>query len=282
MDRIARASLPALDKAQGHKHDHGRAAVLSGGPGRGGAARLSARAALRVGAGAVTLICHPDGLAEAAAALPDAVMTEGPRDADALAAWLSRTSPNALCLGPGLGLDGAAQARLDAALDWGGPLILDADALTLLSHGPRPLDAAHVLTPHLGELRRLMPGRDGPDETPEAKVDAARAAAARWGATVLVKGAVTAVATPDGAHRVHAATGDRSAPWLATAGAGDVLAGMICGLRARGLSPLDAAAAAVWLHVEAARSCGPGLIADDLVEALPAALAAAIRPDGTD
>ncbi len=157
--------------------------------------------------------------------------------------------------------------------------MLDADALTSFEGDPGTLFAlsrAHgkvVMTPHGGEFARMFPDiaarlRDGDISKPEA----CREAALRAGAVVLLKGADTVIAAPDGACSLHSAHGPRAAPWLATAGAGDVLAGILTGLLARGFAPMQAAEAAVWLHVEAALQVGPGLIAEDLPDALPAVL----------
>jgi hydroxyethylthiazole kinase-like uncharacterized protein yjeF len=161
---------------------------------------------------------------------------------------------------------------------WGArATVLDADALTAFEDDPdRLFTQTHdkvVLTPHFGEFRRLFPDLaetlNAGDETTQRKLDATSAAAKRAGCTVLLKGAETMIATPEGETALHCATGARAAPWLATAGAGDVLAGIITGLMARGLSPFDAACTGTWLHVEAARAFGPGLIAEDLPETLP-------------
>jgi hydroxyethylthiazole kinase-like uncharacterized protein yjeF len=266
-----------LGKGSGqHKFDHGHALILSGGQGRGGAARLSARAALRVGAGLVTLGCPPDAMAENAARL-DAIMLRQVGGAG-LAPVLADRRINALCLGPGFGL-GALQARHVAeALGSRRALVLDADALTLLARDAGLLAMLHadcVLTPHAGEFARLFPDIAARLAEPAtrgpafSRVDAARAAAARAGCVLLFKGADTVIAAPSGACRINAAVYDRAAPWLATAGAGDVLAGIITGLLARGLGAFDAAATGAWLHVEAARSFGPGLIAEDLPGELP-------------
>jgi hypothetical protein len=162
---------------------------------------------------------------------------------------------------------------------WGArPLVLDADALTLLSRDPTLFAALHagcVLTPHAGEFARLFPGIAAQLAAPAAKgrafskVDATRAAAKLAGCVVLFKGADTVIAAPDGRCAISSAAYDWAAPWLATAGAGDVLAGFITGLLARGLSPFEAAEAGAWLHVSCARSFGPGLIAEDLPDELP-------------
>ena len=263
---------------QGHKYSHGHAFVLSGPAGRGGAARLAARGALRVGAGVVTIGCAPGALPEHAARL-DAVMLCEVGDDAAFAAVLEDRRINALCLGPALGITDDAGARVAQGLrDGGRGVVVDADALTLLARDATLFAALHrgcVLTPHAGEFARLFPDLAARLAAPAScgpawsKVDATRAGAARAGCVVVFKGADTVIAGPDGRCAVHAAVHDRAAPWLATAGSGDVLAGVICGLLARGFAPFEAACTGVWLHVEAARSFGPGLIAEDLPEALP-------------
>ncbi len=270
-----------------HKYSHGHALILSGPSGHGGAARLAARGALRIGAGVVTVGCPPDALPENAARL-DAVMLRGVPDAATLAEVLTDKRINALCLGPGLGL-GALQAGLVrealAAVRQGAPhgegrrgAVLDADALTLIARDPALFAALSpncILTPHAGEFARLFPDIAAKLAEPAtkgpaySKVDATREAAARAGCVVLYKGPDTVIAAPDGRCAINAAVYDRAAPWLATAGSGDVLAGFITGLLARGFSPFDAACTGAWLHVECARSFGPGLIAEDLPEELP-------------
>jgi hydroxyethylthiazole kinase-like uncharacterized protein yjeF len=263
-----------------HKYAHGHALVLAGHPGRGGAARLAARGALRIGAGLVTVGCPPEALAENAARL-DAVMLRALPDAGALARLLEDGRINALALGPGLGTAGREAALTEAALGARRPAVLDADALTILASRPGLAAALHpacVLTPHGGEFARLFPDIAArlhePAETGPAfsRADAARAAAARAGCTVLLKGADTVIADPSGRCAVSSAHYDRAAPWLATAGSGDVLTGFIAGLLARGFSPFDAACAAARLHVACALSFGPGLIAEDLPEELPKVL----------
>ena len=282
--------LARLAKAEAaHKFDHGHALVLSGGLGQGGAARLAARGALRIGAGLVTIGCPPEAVAENAARL-DAVMLRPIADADVLARVLEDRRINALCLGPGMGTGPREAGLLAASLDAAGPalakagggrglrLVLDADALTILSRNPDLFAALHadcVLTPHAGEFARLFPEIAAKLAEPAtkgpaySKLDATRDAAARAGCVVLFKGPETVIADPSGRAAINAAVGARSAPWLATAGAGDVLAGFITGLLARGFNPFDAACTAAWLHVEAARNFGPGLIAEDLPDELP-------------
>ncbi len=269
-----------------HKYSHGHALVLSGPSGRGGAARLAARGALRIGAGVVTVGCPPDAIPEHAARL-DAVMLRGVVDGLALKETLADPRINALCVGPGLGLDARGRELVAVALGGGEggqiahptrSLVLDADALTILSQNPDLFAALHagcVLTPHAGEFARLFPDiaeklaaltTKGPAYS---KVDATREAAKRAGCTVLYKGPDTVIADPSGRCAINSAHYDRAAPWLATAGSGDVLAGFITGLLARGFSPFDAACTGAWLHVECALSFGPGLIAEDLPEELP-------------
>lgn len=270
-----------------HKYAYGHALVLAGGPGRGGAARLAARAALRVGAGLVTLACPAAALTENAARL-DAVMTrvlDTPAD---LAALLADPRLSAVCLGPGLGTGERTRALVATAVRAGRGVVLDADALTAFAGRADDLFAlTHprcVLTPHGGEFARLFPDTAErlaaePDRGPAfSRLDAAREAAERAGAVVLLKGPDTVIAAPGGPVLVHAAAYERAVPWLATAGAGDVLAGLIAGLLARGVAPASAAAQAAWLHAEAARGFGPGLIAEDLPDALPGVLARLLAP----
>lgn len=265
------AAVRMLGKGAGHKYTHGHALVLSGGVGHGGAARLAARGALRIGAGLVTLGCPPAALIENAAQL-NAVMLRALKDPAALEAFLTDDRINALCLGPGMGVD-AARAMLPAALAARRATVLDADALTALAAAPDLFAQLHdrcVLTPHAGEFARLFPDlAEKPDAPGFSKVDATRAAARRAGCIVLFKGADTVIADPNGRCRLNAACYGRAAPWLATAGAGDVLSGFIAGLLARGIPPMQAAELGAWLHVECARHFGAGLIAEDLPEELP-------------
>ncbi|KIC51084.1 bifunctional ADP-dependent NAD(P)H-hydrate dehydratase/NAD(P)H-hydrate epimerase [Tateyamaria sp. ANG-S1] len=268
-----------------HKFDHGHALILTGGPGRTGAARLAARGALRIGAGLVTLGVPPSAQMEVASQITS-LMLQRIDDDDALNALLDDARINALCIGPGLGLHDHAGALVDAVLGGGylrltRRVVFDADALTLIAREPGRMEALNehaVLTPHGGEFARLFPDiseklKAVPDRGPAySKVDATREAAKRCGAIVLFKGPDTVIAHPDGCCSVHAAAYEREVPWLATAGAGDVLAGFITGLLARGLDPMASCEAAAWLHVECARAFGPGLIAEDLPEMLPRVL----------
>lgn len=274
--------VAALAKRGGHKFDHGHALVLSGGAGRSGAARLAARGALRIGAGLVTLGAPPDAMAEVAAQVT-AVMLRPLPDAAALAGMLKDGRITGLCLGPGLGLDRRAGGLVAQALADGQErgIVLDADALTLLAGdegSAARISGRCVLTPHGGEFARLFPAIAARLAEPAvagpafSRVDAARVAAQRAGCVVLLKGPDTVIAAPDGRCAISSAAYGREVPWLATAGAGDVLAGFITGLLARGTEPFAAACLAAWLHVDCARLAGPGLIAEDLPEALPAVL----------
>lgn len=278
---LATVSPEVLRKGAGHKFSYGHALIVSGDHGRAGAARLAARAALRIGAGLVTLASPPGAMAENAARL-DAVMLRPVADAAGLVEMLADARINALCLGPGMGVARAAELLPLALRAKHAPsLVLDADALTAVAQDPALFALVHdrcVLTPHGGEFARLFPDIAAklaaqPGAGPAySKLDAVREAARRAGCVVLYKGADTVIAAPDGRCVINAAVRDRAAPWLATAGSGDVLAGFVTGLLARGFAPLAAAEAAAWLHVDCARSFGPGLIAEDLPEALPKVL----------
>ncbi|MEM9853875.1 MAG: NAD(P)H-hydrate dehydratase [Pseudomonadota bacterium] len=279
------ASLIKSDPAA-HKYSHGHALVLAGTMGATGAARLAARAALRVGAGLVTLGAPGSALMECAVH-STAVMVRRAGTPDDLSACLEDPRINAVCLGPGFGiaragehlpglLEAVARSRTLRA-------VLDADALTALAERPEVLAGLNgdiVLTPHMGEFARLFPeigarlsanAEKGPAYS---KVDAVRDAAASCGAVVLLKGPDTVIADARGLAALHAAQYDRAAPWLATAGSGDVLAGLITGLLARGFGAMDAAAKGAWLHAECARAFGAGLISEDLPEMLPRVLRA--------
>ena len=268
-------------KAGSHKYTHGHALVLSGGHGKTGAARLAARGALRIGAGLVTLGSPRSAMHENAAQLT-AIMLHQIDGAHGVSELLEDERLNAICLGPGLGRGLDTQAVVVAALKARRATVLDADALTRFERDPQVLfDLLHencVLTPHGGEFTKLFPDLAAQlsavaDRGPAySKVDATREAAARAGCIVLFKGADTVIAAPDGCCSVNSAQYERTAPWLATAGAGDVLAGIITGLLARGFTPMQAAEMGAWLHVECAREYGPGLIAEDLPEQLPSVL----------
>jgi hydroxyethylthiazole kinase-like uncharacterized protein yjeF len=248
-----------------HKFRRGHALVVSGPMSRTGAARLAAGAALRAGAGLVTLASPASALAVNAAHLT-AVMLARVDTADELAERLADPRLTAVALGPGLGAGARERALVQAALAAPPAAVLDADALTVWAGAPGDLfafiaarTAPVILTPHDGEFARLFP-----DLTDAPKPARARAAAARSGATVVIKGADTTIAAPDG----RLAINSNASPWLATAGSGDVLAGIAAGLLAQGLPGFEAAAAAVWLHGAAGAEAGPGLTAEDLSPAL--------------
>jgi len=287
-DEVVQTVRPVrLLKGHGHKYTHGHALVLAGGVGKGGAARLAARGALRVGAGAVTVGCPHEALAENAAQL-NAVMLQSVGDRGGLQGMLADRRINALCVGPGFGTHDHEADLLHAVLEHRGDggarsprLVLDADALTIIAQDGRlfaQLDKDCVLTPHAGEFARLFPDLAAKLDDPEegeagaSKADVTREAARRTGCTVLFKGPDTVIADASGRCSINASVYERAAPWLATAGSGDVLAGFITGLLARGFGPMEAAETGAWLHTECALSFGPGLIAEDLPEELPKVL----------
>ena len=266
-----RAHFPVPD-ASGHKYDRGHAVVASGPSWSTGAARLAARGALRAGAGLVTIASPREALAVNATSNL-AVMVRPVDGAAELTQFLSDRRLNAFAIGPGVGVGEATCELVLAALAGERAVVLDADAITSFADKPLRLAealrrrdrAATILTPHEGEFSRYFHALD--EETKVgSKLDRARLAARSVGAVVLLKGPDTVVAAPDG----RAAIAANAPPYLATAGAGDVLAGMAAGLLAQGMPAFEAAAAAVWLHGEAARCFGPGLISEDLPEALPA------------
>jgi hydroxyethylthiazole kinase-like uncharacterized protein yjeF len=257
---------------EGHKYSRGHVVVVSGGIAATGAARLSARGALRAGAGLATLASPRDALAVNAAALT-AVMVRAIDTAAEFADLMADRRLNAGVIGPGAGLGQRTRDFVLAALSAGPALVLDADALTSFADAPDRLFEAIkktefpqvVLTPHEGEFPRLF--SDMSNKNPlRSKLERVRIAAARSGAVVLLKGPDTVVASPDG----RAAIAANAPPWLATAGAGDVLAGIIGGLLTQSVPAFEAACIGVWMHGEAGNEAGPGLIAEDLPEVLPA------------
>ena len=256
----------------GHKYSRGHSLVVSGPLKSTGAAVLGAYAALRIGSGLVTVACPSDALPALAARLT-AVMTAPFEDNSGFMDILADDRKNAVLAGPGNGVNDFTRERVKAILRAGRRTVLDADALTVFRDDPRTLlDLLHedcVLTPHDGEFSRIFPDLAEDMEKGEmGKLDRVRAAARLSGAVVLLKGADTVVARPDG----RAVINDNAPPELATAGAGDVLSGIITGLLAQGMPAFEAAAAGAWVHGAAARAVGPGLIAEDLWDAIPRVL----------
>jgi ADP-dependent NAD(P)H-hydrate dehydratase / NAD(P)H-hydrate epimerase len=269
--RFWRRSFP-VPRIEGHKYARGHALIVSGDMAATGAARMAARGALRAGAGLVTLASPRDALAVNASALT-AVMVHAVDTVVEFGEMLDDRRLNAIVIGPGAGVGERTCDLVHTALSAQRGLVLDADALTSFATHPDRLfesvkasrDPQVVLTPHEGEFPRLF--SDISNKHPyRSKLERVRAAAERSGAVVLLKGPDTTVASPDG----RATIASNAPPWLATAGAGDVLAGMIAGLLAQGVPAFEAASIGVWMHGEAAREAGPGLIAEDLPEVLPA------------
>ncbi len=255
-----------------HKYTHGHLTIL-GGAVSTGAARLAALAARRAGAGLVTIAAPREAVEVYQTAEPGNLVVEV-EDAEAMAALLQDARRNAIVLGPGSGLNARTRGGALAALKTGRAVLLDADAVTVFADRPSELfDAVRgpvLMTPHEGEFRRLFPDL----ATTPSKVERTRSAARRSGAAILLKGPDTVIAAPDG----RAVINVHATPALATAGSGDVLAGIAGAFLARGLAPLAAGAAAAWVHGEAAHIFKkPGLIAEDLIDCLPEALEKAMN-----
>ena len=252
--------------AASHKHARGRLIVISGDAWSTGAARLASRAGLRVGAGLVTLYAGQDALAVNAAHL-EAVMLK-PFDTD-LELEQAADQADAAIIGPAAGVNETTLLNVLALARTGAALVIDADAITVFRDDPEELfsvlDRDDILTPHPGEFERLFPGLL--KASPE-RITAARRAAEKADAVILLKGADTVIASPDG----RVAVNINGSPWLATAGSGDVLAGYIGGLVAQGMESFEAACAAAWIHGEAAELHGPGLISEDLPGLTPSVL----------
>jgi hydroxyethylthiazole kinase-like uncharacterized protein yjeF len=253
-------------KTNTHKTERGRMVVVSGEAWSTGAARLSARAGLRIGAGIVTVLSPPDACSVNAAHL-EAVMLKPFKDQPELLRGADKA--DVAVIGPGAGITHETKANLLALAGAVPALVVDADIFSVFRDAPdalfKVLTPRDVMTPHVGEFDRIFPGllKSSPE-----RITAARVAAKRAGAVVLLKGADTVVAAPDG----RAIVNTNAAPWLATAGAGDTLAGFIAGLIAQGMDSFSAACAGAWIHAEIGRTFGPGLIAEDLPEGAPAVL----------
>lgn len=257
----------------GHKYTRGHALMLSGGPWMTGAARLAALSALRAGAGLVTVASPKEAMAVNAAHLTAVMLREANGAVDVFRILGDRRF-TAVGLGCGLVEGEETRAKTLACLASGAATVLDAGALVSFEEGPGELfeaigalDRPVVMTPHTGEFTRLFKTLQ---PASDSKCERARAAAKTSGAVVILKGADTVIAAPDGRCAINA----NAPPTLATAGAGDVLTGIVLGLLTQRLPAFEAACAAVWLHGRAAAAFGPGLIAEDLPALIPAALAA--------
>lgn len=251
-----------------NKYSRGSVLIASGSihsrPVTTGAAKLAAMGARRMGAGLVTILADTDTLPVFASQMMGCVLTEA-GDSQTFEALLQDKKRTGFLAGPGTGVNECTKEMTLKMLATGRPCVLDADALTVFEESPDELFQAIkgpcILTPHLGEFRRLF-------ELHENKLDMVRAASQKAGAVIILKGGDTVIAAPDGRTVINA-----NAPaWLATAGSGDVLAGMCLALAGQGMEPFEAACAAVWLHGEAGNFAGPGLVAEDLPEMIPEVL----------
>ena len=272
INRQTHANTPGLwladfpwPRAEDHKYTRGHA-VIAGGAAMAGAGRLASWAARRIGAGLVTVAASPEVLPQYTADAPG-LMTLPFRTADEFAEILVDDRKNAVLIGPGGGVSRTTHDIVLAAANAGKAVVIDADALTAFREAPGELFGAleggnSVLTPHEGEFSRLF-------KMTGDKLSRARKAAEQANAVVLLKGADTIVAAPDG----RATINFNAPPTLATAGAGDVLAGTILGLMAQGMPPFGAAAAAAWLSGDIASAFGPGLLAEDICAGIPGSLA---------
>jgi hydroxyethylthiazole kinase-like uncharacterized protein yjeF len=265
--RLSENTKPVLPRFESstHKYKRGHAVIVSGARFNTGASRLAAQAALKIGAGLVTIAGHQDEPL-IHATHTTALMLAQTDNALALGMLLSDKRRNAVCIGPAAGIGSETCAKVRAVLASGAATVLDADALTSFAQTPAELFTAIaecpgrsvILTPHEGEFARLFSDLTN---VSEAKHERAQKAAKRSGATIILKGADTVIASPDG----RAAINGNAPPSLATAGSGDVLAGLATGLLAQGMPAFEAACAAVWLHGDAATR-GPQLFtAEDLI-----------------
>ena len=257
-----RAGLPQA-KSSGNKYTRGHA-LLCGGYPMTGAARMAARAAARIGAG-LTTIAVPEIAFPVYAAALTSIMVQPLRQAGDLGRLLSDSRYTAFLIGPGAGVNDATRESVLEFLGTARPVLIDADAITVFASKASELAAAVrgpcVMTPHEGEFARVFDARGD-------KLARARGAARQSGAVIVLKGADTVVAAPDG----RAIVNTNAPATLATAGSGDVLGGLILGLMAQGMDAYLAAAAGVWIHGAAAKVFGPGLIAEDLPDLVPVVL----------
>ena len=260
-------------KKAAHKYDRGHGVVISGGPANGGAARLAARAALRIGAGLVSIACPDDAVVSHASCLTAVMIKpfDGSGDINDL---LKDDRLNSWCVGPGGGVNEQTRSHVLEILASGRHCVIDADGLSVFQDQPevffkaiRASTVTPILTPHDGEFARLFPDLGHRNEGYN-KLSSARKAAARAGAVIILKGPDTVIASPDG----PAVINENAPPTLATAGSGDVLAGICLGLLAQGMNGFSAASAAVWIHAAAAAAFGPGLISEDIEGKIPEVL----------
>jgi hydroxyethylthiazole kinase-like uncharacterized protein yjeF len=251
-----------------YKHRRGHLKVVSGGASSTGAARLAAQAGLRSGAGLVTLLSPPSAVLVNAAHLTAIMLSsvDGPEELTEAAGTAS-----VLVIGPAAGVTPKTRENVSALLKTSARCVLDADALTVFNDSPAELFAqlrpGDILTPHLGEFERMF--GDLLQSAPN-KIEAVRQAAARAGCVVLVKGADTVIAEPGG----YAIVNTHATRWLATAGSGDVLAGILAGFMTQGVETMLSGAMAAWIHGEAGRRVGAGLVAEDIERQLPDILSA--------
>lgn len=264
------SAYPSNDNAT-HKYKRGHLAVFSGGVSHTGAARMTSAAGLSAGAGLVTVASSKEAMLTNAAALT-AVMVRQVDNAKDVENWLESAKLHSFVIGPGFGV--GQTLRDFVAQVTGRPTVLDADAITSFAEAPEQLfallkkcEGQHVLTPHEGEFGRLFP--DLADNEDMGKLEKAKLAAERMGAVLVYKGPDTVIASPDGPLLIN----ENAPAWLATAGSGDVLAGIVGAHLAQGMPAFEAAACSVWLHGEAASQAGPGMTAEDLIKHIPAALA---------
>lgn len=267
-------NCPALWKSKiprpissSYKHKRGHTLVFGGRADMSGAGRLAGYAALRIGSGLVTMLVPEMDLA-VYAQKQMALMAKGYNNYQTVLNFIGSKNFTAFIVGPGNGVGLSTRQHAFAVLRTKQPAVLDADALTSFKDAPialfKTLHENAVLTPHLGEFLALFPDLDPIND----KIAAAMKAAKRTNSIVLLKGPDTVISSPNGVSFVNS----HSSPYLATAGSGDVLAGIIAGLMAQGMRPFDAACSGAWLHGEAALRCGPGLIAEDLLNGIPKVL----------
>lgn len=269
------SALLPTPQLMGHKYSRGHTLAISGPIEKSGAIRLAANAALRIGSGLVTIAAPTDTL-HAHAARTDVLMLAPMDSTEQLKDHLRDPRINSICIGPGLDPDENTRQLVLTILEHSASVVLDAGALSAFTEYAQVLHdaisnrtAPAILTPHDGEFNRIFPAL----KPTLSKLEKARIAAHMVGATIILKGPDTVIANADRESADgRTAISDNGSPWLATAGSGDVLSGMISGLLAQGMPAFEAASAAVWFHSEASQIIGPGLISSDLDQGLKTAL----------